>query len=72
MEYRKLLSVILLTVSLCFVSAVGYGKIAKPREVYVGPYTEEYPDDPAREINLWRIVCSTAYSSILDFNLLKA
>lgn len=55
MKKRKVLTVVLLVASLCFVvSGVGSGEIKKYKEVDLEYYMDKYPEDPASGLKEWQ------------------
>ncbi|MBA7494695.1 hypothetical protein ES702_05272 [subsurface metagenome] len=73
MKNKKLLAIILLSLSFCFViSGVGYGEIIQPEKPSISWYMNEYPEDTQMGTDLWRYDCDLTLPSMLDFQLLWA
>ncbi len=72
MKNKKLLAIILLSLSFCFVFGVGYGEILQPEKPSVSWYMEEYAEEPQKGLDFWRYDCDLALPSMLDLQLLWA
>jgi len=55
MRVKQLLAVFLLAVSLCFVPALGYGKVRQWRETDIDFYLDKYPEEPRRGLYEWQM-----------------
>lgn len=55
MRVKQLLAAFLLGVGLCFVPALGYGKVRQWRETDINFYMDKYPEEPRRGLYEWQM-----------------